>query len=128
MHIRWAAMGRSTDALGVAARRGLSPFRIAHTTAWESTPGATSGRSAAPFVGIPLGLGIGWALLDSLRLGLLLAGAGALIAGWHDRVGASLLAVERHAHDAVEEPQVAERPEVAHQPPGGTPRSSRGVQ
>jgi hypothetical protein len=29
LYVHWFAMNRSTDALAVAARRGLSPFRVA---------------------------------------------------------------------------------------------------
>jgi hypothetical protein len=112
MYIRWAMLGRSPDAIGVAARRGLSPFRIARPyNRWGVDARCDIWTLCGAFIGVLLGLGIGWAMLGSLPLGILLAGAGALITGWHYRVVASLLAVERRAHDAAEEPRPAEQPE-----------------
>jgi divalent metal cation (Fe/Co/Zn/Cd) transporter len=112
MYIHWAAMDRSPDAIGAAARHDLSPFRIARPyNRWGVDVRCDIWTLCGAFIGVLLGLGLGWAMLDSLPLGILLAGAGALITGWHYRVVASLLAVARHARSAAEEPRRAEHPE-----------------
>jgi hypothetical protein len=108
----------------IAHRHGLSPLRVAPP---YNRPGVDARCEiwtlCGAFVGALLGLGIGWALFDSLGVGILLAGAGALISGWHYRVVASLRAVDRHAHDAAPPPHATEPPAFAHQPP----EARRGV-
>jgi len=108
LFIRWAEMGRSPDSMGVAARRDLSPFRIARPyNRWGIDARCDIWTLCGVFIGAVLGLGLGW-MLGSLPLGILLAGVAAPIGGWRYRVVASLLAVERHA-DAPDEPREAGR-------------------
>jgi hypothetical protein len=108
MHIRWVMIGSSADAMGVAARRGLSPWRIAGPyNRWGVDARCDIWTLFGAFIGVLLGLGLGWALIGSLPLGILLAGAGAVITGWRYRVVVSLLAVDRHAHDDAEKPLAA---------------------
>ena len=117
MCIHWFSIGQFRDARVIAARRGLSTFRIAPPyNRWGVDARCDMWTLCGSFVGVLLGLSIGWAILDSLPLGVFLAGAGALIAGWHYRVVASLFAVDRHAHDAVEQPHAAEGRESSHNP------------
>ena len=107
LYVHWFAQSRSTDALAVAARRGLSPFRVARPYNRVGVDARCEiWTLCGVFAGALLGLGLGWALFDSLPVGILFASVGALIAGWHYRVVASLLAVDRHAHDVA--PPLAE--------------------
>ena len=103
MYVHWAKMGQFGDAAVIARRQGLSPFRIVRPyNRWGVDARCDIWTLCGGFVGVLLGLAIGWALLDSVAVGILLAGAGALISGWHYRVVASLQAVDRHADDAGE--------------------------
>ena len=118
MCVPWLSIGKGSEAMVIAARRGVSPYRVAPPyNRWGVDVRCDIWTLCGAFVGVVLGLGIGWALFDSLPIGILFAGAGALIAGRYYRVVASLRAVERHAHDAAEEPYAAAPPALAPQPP-----------
>jgi uncharacterized membrane protein YfcA len=118
LYVDWVGIGRGSHAMVVAARHGLSPYRIARPyNRWGVDARVDIWTLCGAFVGALLGLGIGWWLFDSLPVGILFGSAGALIAGWYYRVVGSLLAVERHAHDVVEAPPPVEHPELPDERP-----------
>ena len=86
MYVHWVGMGRGSHAMVVAPAAGLSPYRIARPyNRWGVDTRCDIWTLCGAFVGLLLGLGIGWWLFDSLPVGILFGSAGALIAGSRER-------------------------------------------
>lgn len=115
--IRWVMSSWSTRALRLARVNGWNMVRVA-------PPYNRFGVSARCEVwtlfgagnGALIGAGIGWALLDSVVLGVGLGAVGAALVGWHYRVVTSIL-VASEAHNQPAAPARARiagsRPQLA---------------
>jgi divalent metal cation (Fe/Co/Zn/Cd) transporter len=99
--IRWVYAGWETKALRAARLHGLSMFRVAPPCQrWGRVTRCDIWTVLGAFYGGVFGFGLGWVLLDSVPVGVVISVALAALFGWRYRVVTSILAVADAASKA----------------------------